>query len=69
MQSRLVIPILLKETWSWQRSRLVLRMGKSTVLRNLTGGIGAGTTEFHVIRPVLVNAEYILLFLKMPSLH
>jgi type I restriction enzyme S subunit len=40
--------------------------GKSTVFRNLTGGIGSGTTELHVVRPVLVNPDYILLFWKCP---
>ncbi len=40
--------------------------GKSTIFRGLTGGIGAGTTELHVIRPVIVSAEYILIFLKCP---
>lgn len=40
--------------------------GKSTVFRNLTGGIGAGTTELHVVRPLLISANYILLFLKSP---
>ncbi|HYE37538.1 restriction endonuclease subunit S [Methylocaldum sp.] len=40
--------------------------GKSTVFRHLTGGIGAGTTELHIVRPVLVNADYLLLFLKCP---
>ena len=38
--------------------------GKSTVFRNLTGGIGSGTTELHVIRPLFVTADYIALFLK-----
>ena len=38
--------------------------GKSTVFRNLTGGIGAGTTELHIVRPIFVVAEYILIFLK-----
>jgi type I restriction enzyme S subunit len=38
--------------------------GKSTVFRNLTGGIGAGTTELHIIRPIFVVADYILIFLK-----
>jgi type I restriction enzyme S subunit len=38
--------------------------GKSTVFRNLTGGIGAGTTELHIVRPIFVNADYILIFLK-----
>ena len=40
--------------------------GKSTVFRGLTGGIGAGTTELHVIRPVLISADYVLIFLKSP---
>ncbi len=40
--------------------------GKSTVFRNLTGGIGSGTTELHVVRPLLVVADYILLFWKSP---
>ena len=38
--------------------------GKSVVFRNLTGGIGSGTTELHVLRPILVNADYVVLFLK-----
>lgn len=41
--------------------------GKSTVFRNLTGGIGAGTTELHIVRPILVDSDYVLLFLKSPS--
>ena len=40
--------------------------GKSIVFRNLTGGIGGGTTELHVVRPICVNADYIVLFLKTP---
>ena len=40
--------------------------GKSTIFRTLTGGIGAGTTELHVVRPVIVSAEYVLIFLKCP---
>lgn len=40
--------------------------GKSTVFRSLTGGIGAGTTELHIVRPLLVDADYVLLFLKCP---
>ncbi len=41
--------------------------GKSTVFRNLTGGIGSGTTELHIVRPVKVDPDYIVLFLKSPS--
>ena len=40
--------------------------GKSTVFRGLTGGIGAGTTELHVVRPLFTNADFLLLFLKCP---
>lgn len=40
--------------------------GKSTVFRGLTGGLGAGTTELHIVRPILLNADYILIFLKSP---
>ncbi|MCA1472887.1 restriction endonuclease subunit S [Bradyrhizobium sp. IC3195] len=40
--------------------------GKSTVFRHLTGGIGSGTTELHIVRPLFVCPEYILLFLKSP---
>jgi type I restriction enzyme S subunit len=39
---------------------------KSTVFRRLTGGIGAGTTELHVIRPILAHADFLLIFLKSP---
>jgi type I restriction enzyme S subunit len=41
--------------------------GKSTVFRNLTGGLGSGTTELHVVRPILVAPDYILIFLKSPQ--
>ncbi|WP_112875530.1 restriction endonuclease subunit S [Paracoccus endophyticus] len=40
--------------------------GKSTVFRNLAGSIGAGTTELHVVRPLIVDADYIVLLLKSP---
>jgi type I restriction enzyme S subunit len=39
---------------------------KSTIFRNLTGGFGSGTTELHVLRPILVDPSYILIFLKSP---
>ncbi|MFG6595415.1 restriction endonuclease subunit S [Sulfitobacter sp. 1A13368] len=41
--------------------------GKSTVFRNLTGGFGSGTTELHVLRPIIVNPDYIVLYLKCPQ--
>jgi type I restriction enzyme S subunit len=40
--------------------------GKSTVFRNLTGGIGSGTTELHIVRPLCVDQDYILIFFKSP---
>jgi type I restriction enzyme, S subunit len=40
--------------------------GKSAVFRNLTGGIGSGTTELHIVRPLFVDQDYVLLFLKSP---
>jgi len=40
--------------------------GKSAVFRRLSGGIGAGTTELHIVRPLFVDPDYILLFLKCP---
>jgi type I restriction enzyme, S subunit len=38
--------------------------GKSTVFRGLTGSVGAGTTELHVLRPLEISANYVLIFLK-----
>jgi type I restriction enzyme S subunit len=40
--------------------------GKSTIFRNLTGGIGSGTTELHIVRPLFVHQDYVLIFLKSP---
>lgn len=40
--------------------------GKSAVFRNLTGGIGSGTTELHIVRPLFVDQDYILILLKSP---
>jgi type I restriction enzyme S subunit len=40
--------------------------GKSTIFRNLRGGIGSGTTELHIVRPLFVDPNFILLFLKCP---
>ncbi|MCY3900905.1 MAG: restriction endonuclease subunit S [Caldilineaceae bacterium] len=40
--------------------------GKSVVLRGLIGGLGSGTTELHIVRPLFVVPEYILIFLKCP---
>ncbi len=42
--------------------------GKSTVFQNLCNGIGAGTTELHIVRPLGgIERRYVLLFLKTPA--
>ena len=41
--------------------------GKSVVFRNLTGGLGSGTTELHIVRPLFVDPDFIVLFLKCPD--
>lgn len=42
--------------------------GKSTVFQNLSNGIGAGTTELHIVRPLGgIVPRYVLLFLKTPA--
>ena len=42
--------------------------GKSTVFQNLSNGVGAGTTELHVVRPLCgLIPQYVLLFLKSPA--
>ncbi len=41
--------------------------GKSTVFRDLTGGLGSGTTELHIVRPLFGNPNFILIFLKCPN--
>ena len=40
--------------------------GKSTVFRELTGELGSGTTELHIVRPLFVNPDYTIVFLKCP---
>lgn len=42
--------------------------GKSAVFKNLCNGVGAGTTELYVVRPLCgVMPRYVLLFLKSPG--
>lgn len=42
--------------------------GKSTVFHDLRNGIGAGTTELHIVRPLGgIAPRYILAFLKSPG--
>jgi len=40
--------------------------GKAAAFRNLTGSVGAATTELHVLHPILAQADYLLIFLKSP---
>lgn len=41
--------------------------GKAAVIRDLTSGIGAGTTELHVVRPLPgVDSAFIYIFLRSP---
>ncbi|SBS34615.1 EcoKI restriction-modification system protein HsdS [Marinomonas spartinae] len=41
---------------------------KAAVFRNLESGVGAGTTELHVARPIpnTLNPQFVLLYLKAP---
>ncbi len=45
--------------------------GKACVLRNLDNGVGAGTTELHVFRPLpdTLLPEFVYLFLKSPEFN
>lgn len=41
---------------------------KACVFNNLENGIGAGTTELHIVRPIVgLNSHYVLIYLKTPS--
>lgn len=42
--------------------------GKAAVISGLANGVGAGTTELHVVRPLpnLIEANYIYIFLRSP---
>lgn len=45
-----------------------MQNGKHAIARDLTDGIGFGSTEFHVIRPgPAVTAEWIHLYVRQPS--
>jgi type I restriction enzyme, S subunit len=43
--------------------------GKSTIMKGLKNGIGAGTTELHVFRPLneFISSNYVLIYLKSPD--
>lgn len=40
--------------------------GKSAIIEGLPNGLGAGTTEIHVVRPIIVDPRFIQLFWKSP---
>ncbi|MBI5577483.1 MAG: restriction endonuclease subunit S [Deltaproteobacteria bacterium] len=45
-----------------------MQNGKAAIARNLTGGIGFGSTEFHVLRPgPEVLPEWVFAFVRQPS--
>ena len=56
-----------KATSAWQKITPCFQNGKSVVFRNLTGGLGSGTTELHIVRPLFVEPDFIILFLKCPD--
>ncbi|MCS4298362.1 MULTISPECIES: restriction endonuclease subunit S [Acinetobacter] len=40
---------------------------KACVFQNLTNDVGAGTTELHIVRPIVgLDSEYVLIYLKSP---
>lgn len=39
---------------------------KSTVFRKLSVGLGSGTTEVHIVRPVYISPDYVMIFFKCP---
>ena len=46
-----------------------MQNGKHVIARNLIGGFGFGTTEFHVLRPgTNITSEWIHLFLRQPKI-
>lgn len=45
-----------------------MQNGKHAIARNLIGGLGFGTTEFHILRPSdLITSEWIHCFLRLPT--
>jgi type I restriction enzyme S subunit len=41
--------------------------GKSCIMTNLCNGYGAGTTELHIIRCIVIMPQYMLIYLKTPE--
>jgi type I restriction enzyme, S subunit len=40
---------------------------KACVFKGLVNGYGAGTTELHVLRPIIINPEFLYIFVKTPA--
>ena len=55
----------------WAKITPCMENGKSCIARNLTSGIGFGSTEFHVLRPASerVTAEYLYEFVSQAELR
>ena len=56
----------------WAKITPCMQNGKSAVVRNLKGGIGFGSTEFHVLRSrdqQIIIADYIWILLRMDSVR
>ena len=55
----------------WAKITPCMENGKSAIVRKLTNGIGFGSTEFHVLRPLneTVTAEYVHEFISQAALR
>ena len=56
----------------WAKITPCMQNGKSAVARNLTNGVGFGSTEFHVIRPINSEEtlpEYLWILLRLASIR
>ena len=56
----------------WAKITPCMQNGKSAVARNLTNGVGFGSTEFHVIRPINSEEtlpEYLWVLLRLASIR
>ena len=52
-KSKQALPTLPREMSGWLRSLHALKTENPRFFDNLIGGIGAGTTELHIVRPIL----------------
>ena len=61
---KLVLLISQMETLQLRKISPCLENRKSVVLKGLPNGIGVGTTELHVFRPLFLDVQYGLYFFK-----